>query len=194
MSGFSPRALASLEVARKVYAHLAREKLDCAVIGSIALAVHGYVRATRDLDLAVAVLGFRALSRIAEALRRDDLSVHVAAPAADDDLGGVLTVTGADSDPVQVVNLTAPDGRNGKLARAAIGSAQPTRELDLPVIDLPHLVALKLVTGARKDELDVLEVLRVNPDQPLEPVLEVCRRHRLGRRLEDLLAGARGGP
>jgi hypothetical protein len=67
MNGFSARALASLEVARKVVALLAREKLDCAVIGSIALAVHGYVRATRDLDLGVAVLGFRALSPIAEA-------------------------------------------------------------------------------------------------------------------------------
>ena len=57
----------------------------------------------------------------------------------------------------------------------------------LPVVDVPHLVALKLLAGSRKDELDVLELLGANPELPLGPVHEVCRRHRLGRRLENLL-------
>ena len=188
MSGFSPRAARSLEVARKAFELLAANEVDSAIIGSIALAVHGYVRATRDLDLGVAVLTFGMLQRIADSLRKDGFEVHVGEPAPDDDLGGVVTVAGADFDPVQIVNLRAPGGRHEKLARDAIASAQLVRELRLPVVDVPHLVALNLVAGARKDEVDVLALLEANPEIPLGAVVEVCKRHRLGSRFEELLA------
>ena len=188
MSGFSPRALKSLEVARRVFDRLVRTKLDSAVIGSVALAVHGYVRATRDLDLGVAVLTFREMRDVAEALRKEGFRVHVGEPAPDDTLGGVVTVEGDDFDPIQIVNLTAPGGRHGKLAREAIASAQHVSEFGLPVVDVAHLVALKLLAGSRKDELDVLELLGANPEMPLDPIFEVCRRHRLGKRLESLLS------
>jgi hypothetical protein len=69
MNGYSPRALKSIDVARRVFDRLARTNLDSAVIGSVALAVHGYVRATRDLDLGVAAVTFAALRDVAEALR-----------------------------------------------------------------------------------------------------------------------------
>lgn len=187
MTGFSARALRSLEVARRVVDLLARNDLDSAVIGSVALAVHGYVRATRDLDLGVAVLTFGPLRRLSETLRDEGFAVHLGEPAPDDTLGGVVTVSGDDFDPIQIVNLTAPGGRHGKLAREAIASAQPVSGVGLLVVDVPHLVALKLLAGSRKDELDVLELLGANPELPLGPVREVCRRHRLGRRLENLL-------
>ena len=177
MSGFSPRALKSLEVARRVFDRLVRTKLDSAVIGSVALAVHGFVRATRDLDLGVAVLTFREMRDVAEALRKEGFRVHVGEPAPDDTLGGVVTVEGDDFDPIQIVNLTAPGGRHWKLA-----------EFGLPVVDVAHLVALKLLAGSRKDELDVLELLGANPEMPLDPIFEVCRRHRMGKRLESLLS------
>jgi hypothetical protein len=61
MSGFSPRTLESLDVARNVFRCLERNAVGTAIIGSIALAVHGYVRATRDLDFGVAVLSFGSL-------------------------------------------------------------------------------------------------------------------------------------
>jgi hypothetical protein len=188
MSGFSPRALKSIEVARGVFDRLARAKLDSAVIGSVALAVHGYVRATRDLDLGVAVLTFVALRDVAEALRKEGFRVHISEPALDDTLGGVVTVEGDDFDPIQIVNLTAPSGRHGKLAREAIASAQRVSGLGLRVVDVAHIVALKLLAGSRKDELDILELLAANPEMPVDPILEVCRRHRLGKRLETLLS------
>lgn len=192
MSGFSPRAVRSFEVAGQVFELLRAEGLPSAVIGSIALAVHGYVRATRDLDVGVALLGFGKLARIADQLRAAGFDVHVAAPAPDDDLGGVVTVAGPDFDPVQIVNLTAPRGRHGRLARESIESAVlGPSEFPLPVVDLAHLVALKLVTDARKDELDVVELLKANPDAPLDPLRETCRRFRLGARLEPLVMEAR---
>jgi hypothetical protein len=191
MNGYSSRALKSVDVARRVFDRLARTNLDSAVIGSVALAVHGYVRATRDLDLGVAALTFGSLREVAEALRDEGFRVHVGEPAPDDILGGVVTVEGDDFDPVQVVNLMAPGGRHGKLAREAIASAQGVPEFGLPVVDVAHLVALKLLAGSRKDELDVLELLGANPDMSVDRIVEVCRRHRLGRRLETLLSRKR---
>jgi hypothetical protein len=188
MSGFSPRAHKALEVARRVFELLARAKLDSAVIGSVAAAVHGYVRATRDLDLAVAVVTFGPLRDVAKALRAEGFRVHASEPAPDDSLGGVVTVEGDDFDPIQIVNLTAPGGRHGKLAREALANAQPVSELGLPVVDIPHLVALKLLAGSRKDELDVLELLAANPEMSLDAISDVCRRYRLGKRLESLLS------
>ena len=187
MSGFSPRALKSLDVARSVFQLLAAHDIDTAVIGSIALAVHGYVRATRDLDFGVAVFAFDSLQPIAAQLRGRGLEVDVGEPAPDDPLGGVVTVSGTDFDSIQIVNLRAPGGRYEKLAREAIATAQQEAELGLPVVDLPHLVALKLVAGSRKDELDILELLRANPETPLVTVLAVCAGHRLKTRLERLL-------
>jgi hypothetical protein len=186
MSGVSPRALRSLEVARKVFNVLANSNIDTAVIGSIALAVHGYVRATRDLDFGVAVLTFAPLQRMADQLRDEGYDVDNE-PAPDDPLGGVVTVSGADFDPIQVVNLRAPGGRHERLAREAIATAKHVPELRLPVVDFAHLIALKLVAGARKDELDILELVRANPETPLQPVMDVCRRHRLKTRFEELL-------
>jgi hypothetical protein len=58
------------------------------------------------------------------------------------------------------------------------------------VVDVPHLVALKLAAGSRKDELDVLELLAANPES-LWHVREVCKQHRLGAALERVLAGRR---
>jgi hypothetical protein len=84
MSGFSPRTHRSLEVARRVFDLIARAKLDSAVIRSVAAAVHGYVRATRDLDLGVAVLTFGPLRNVAEALRAEGFRVHAGEPAPDD--------------------------------------------------------------------------------------------------------------
>jgi hypothetical protein len=43
------------------------------------------------------------------------------------------------------------------------------------------------VAGSRKDELDILELLRANPETPLVTVLAVCAGHRLKTRLERLL-------
>lgn len=188
MSGFSPRALRSLEVARKVFELLAGNDIDAAVIGSIALAVHGYVRATRDLDFGVAVLAFDSLRRFADQLRDQGYEIDLGEPSPDDPVGGIVTVSGADFDPVQIVNLRAPGGRHEKLAREAIATAQNAPEFGLPVVDLPHLVALKLVAGSRKDELDILELLRANPEASLEEVVALCGRHRLKARLEHLLA------
>lgn len=102
--------------------------------------MHGYVRATRDLDLGVAVIAFDSLRRATDELRSHGYEVEVSRPSPDDPLGGIVTVSGAGFDPVRIVNLRAPGGSHEKLAREAISTAQRLPELGLPVVDLPHLV------------------------------------------------------
>lgn len=189
MSGFGARAIKSYEVARQVFGLLAREGIETAVIGSVAVAVHGYPRATRGLDFGVAALGFEPLQQIALELRTLGYDVQTSEPSPDDPVGGLVTVSGADFDPIEIVNLRAPSGRHQALAREAIASAQKIPELGLPVVDLPHLVALKLVAGSRKDELDIVELLRANPAR-IDDVVAVCGRHRLRKQLERMLGNS----
>ena len=190
MSGFSPRAYKSFEVAREIFGLLAVNGIETAVIGSVAVAVHGYPRATRGLDLGVAALAFESLQRMAVELRKLGHEVETSEPSLDDPVGGIITVSGTDFDPIGIVNLRAPGGRHAKLARDAIASAEKIPELGLPVIDLPHLVALKLVAGSRKDELDVIELLRANPAK-IDAVVAVCKKHHLSKHLERALADPR---
>jgi hypothetical protein len=189
VSEVSSRARKSFEVARRVLDLLARNHVGAAVIGSVALAVHGYVRATTDLDLGVAVLTFESLRSMAEQLRERGYDVDVGEPGVDDPLGGVVTVSGPDFDSVQIVNLRTASGRNERLARDAIETAQRIEGIDLPVVDLPHLVALKLVSGSRQDQLDVVHLLRANPRARMEDVVAVCRKHRLKKQLDSAVEG-----
>lgn len=182
-----PRAERSLEVARQVSGVLARLGMGHALVGSVALAVHGYVRATRDLDLAVLVAPSPQLTALAAALREAGLTVELSAPAPDDELGGVLTVVGDDFDPVQIVNFYNPPRPPPALVRDALAAATPVGGFPIPVVSLPHLVALKLATRAFRDEVDVGDLLEARPDAPLDDVRALCARHGLAAALETVL-------
>ena len=108
----------------------------------------------------------------------------------EDPLGGVLVVEAEGASPVEVVNFLNPFApRRGRLGIEAVNTATPFEEGALPVVDLPHLIALKLYAGGRKSELDVLEVLACNPDTDLAAVRQMCERFGLAeewRRIETL--------
>jgi hypothetical protein len=178
----------TLEVASRVSAVLGRERVGHALIGSVALAVHGFVRATRDLDFAVLVSPAPRLATLAEALRREGYTVEASEPAPDDELGGVLTVVGAEFDPVQIVNFYNPPRAPPALVKEAIDSATQEASLPFPVVRIPALVALKLSTGAFRDEVDVGDLLEARPDAPLEEVRAWCARHGLRDALDRVLA------
>ncbi len=182
------RSAQTLEVAGRISAFLAREKVDHALIGSVALAVHGFVRATRDLDFAVLVSPSPRLASLADALRREGYTVELSAPAPDDELGGVLTVVGDAFDPVQIVNFYNPPRAPPALVKEAIESAVHQPGLPFPVVGLAPLVALKLSTGAFRDEVDIGDLLEARPDAPLDVVRELCARHGLADALARVLA------
>lgn len=149
----------------------------CALIGAAALAAHGYPRATVDVDLGVVTDPFTTL----ETARRqiaDELGVEarLVTPDADDPLGGVLTVTGDDFDPVQVVNFHNPLSRRPNPGSEAVrtATAGPVAGTPLRLVTLPYLIALKLYAGGYKSRLDVLELLVRNPGAPMDEIDRVC--------------------
>lgn len=179
----------TIAVAEEVARTLERHGLRSAVIGALALAAHGYSRATEDLDLGAAADPFTTLPRIQRELEERGWTAHLAQPDAEDPLGGVLTVTGPDFDPVQVVNFVNPLRRRAHPGVEAVATAQrPAGGPALAIVDIPHLVAMKLFTGARRDELDVLELLDRLPAVPVDELRAICSRYRLTAALDRVLA------
>lgn len=175
----------TLLAAEKVAAILMRAGIDSVLIGAAALAVHGYPRATQDLDLATCVEPSR-LAAVAPDLRREGFSTEMSLPDANDPLGGVLHVGAEGIDPIEIVNFSNPPA-NGfpALLGAALQDAVPYREgASLRVVSLPHLVVFKLYAGGLGSKTDVLELLSRNPDVDMMALREMCRRFRLDRRLE----------
>lgn len=159
--------------------------------------VHGYSRPTTDVDLALAVT-LSELRRAADALRANGLTVELREPDHVDPLGGVVDVTsGPDSDLVQLVNFlnsTRVDREQGqRLGEAALASAtRLVPGLALPVIDLEHLVAIKLYswdgqTPGSKPLCDIKALLAANPSTDLAHLRATCASLGLGRELEAFL-------
>jgi hypothetical protein len=158
--------------------------IETALIGAAALAAHGYVRATDDIDLATFVDVSTKLRELADALRATGLKVELRMPDESDPLGGVLRVwehEDEDGDAigaVDVVNFRNPYRDNAALAAEAIRDAEAVVPgSPLRYVRLPHLVALKLYGGSRRDLADVVELLVRNPDADLEAIRALAKRH-----------------
>lgn len=187
-SGFDPTRLDStLRAAERVAELLAAEGVPALVIGAVALAVHHYPRATRDLDLAIATPP-RSLPRLAELLRNQGYEVQLREADADDPLGGVVDIRGPGIDLVQLVNFdNQPAGGFPRLVTDALPRATPLGVGPLRVADVPALVAFKLYAGGRKSHLDILELLERNTVDRAD-LTHVCARLGLTEELNRVLA------
>jgi len=184
------------ELAERV-AEIARSRgIETALIGASALAIHGYVRGTADIDFASAVNPFQQLPPLRDALEEAGLHARLSLPDDDDPLGGVLRVWREEDDdgdpiePVDIVNLDNPHRPLRLPARELIRDAIPIAERPaLRYVRLPHLIVLKLYAGDRRDLADVVEVLAHNPDADLEEIRQLCQRCGLDQ-IDELIAEA----
>jgi len=146
------------------------------VIGAAALAGHGYVRLTRDLDLA-GNLPLGRLRDLSTALRETGYATELREPDAEDPLGGVLDIHG-NFGQIQVISF---EGRFPAVIQDAltVAALQVRHESPLKIIPLPHLVALKLYAGGFKSKADIVEVLSLNPTADLEAIEALCERYRV---------------
>jgi hypothetical protein len=181
----------TLALASEVAAALRARRVKTALVGAGAMAVHNYSRQTEDLDLAVSE-PLERFRKLADDLRRCGFQVEMAEPDAQDPLGGVLTISRADTSPVQIVNFdnSAFSAGHPRLGRLAVTTAESHPDLPAPlrVVRLPVLIALKLYAGGPKSELDVLELLDRNRLVDLESLRTLCADLGLGDRLDALLA------
>lgn len=176
----SPAQLA-VEHAEKIAALLRTLGIDSALIGGAALAAYSYVRATDDIDLGTSVDVWTKLRDATEALKAAGYQATLEYPDASDSLGGVVTVTAPGSNPVQIVNFLNPySGGAGAFAREAIELAQPVEGLQISVIPLAHLIALKLYAGGAPSLSDVAELLSRNPMVNRANIRDVCDRLGVG--------------
>jgi len=180
---------AVIQAAEEVAGILESRGLGAMVIGAVALAAHGYVRFTEDLDLGVnADLG--TLRKAAEALRTAGFDVELREPDSQDPLGGVVDVRGPFG-LVQIVNYgdRFPAVIDDGLAAAETVIRPGSR---LRIVPLPHLVALKLYAGGTKSRADIVELLSHNPDADMSAIRDLCHGWRL-RGIDPLIEEATSG-
>lgn len=179
-----------LAAAERVGEVLEAHGVGSLVIGAAALAAHGYVRFTDDLDLGVST-DLATLRRVADALRGAGFEVVLREPDGADPLGGVVDVSGTFG-VVQIVNY---GGRFPAVIDAGLAAADVLMRpgSSLRIVPLGHLVALKLYAGGLKSRADIVELLARNPGVDLSTIREICQRYRL-RGLEPLIAEALGEP
>ncbi|CAM4203193.1 nucleotidyltransferase family protein [Corallococcus exiguus] len=183
----------TLQIAERVVGLLEQHGISAAVIGAIALAVHYYPRQTEDFDLAININPFPRFRQLDEVLRAEGFETDLSYPDAEDPLGGVLRVSGEDFETIEIVNFQNPwpgAKDNTTLAQEAIQSASLALNPGsrLRVVDLPHLIALKLFAGGWKSKADVMELLERNRQHlDVAGLRDVCERHGMGPALRPLL-------
>jgi len=162
--------------------------IETALIGAVALAANNYIRATDDADLASCVDPYTKLAELEKELAAMGLRTELRHPDDDDPLGGVLRVwerEDADGEPldkVDVVNFWNPHRPTGTPAMATIKNALPLGEGSvLRYARLADLVAMKLYTGGRRDEADVVDLLVMNPSADVEEVRSVAKGYGFDR-------------
>lgn len=186
----SDPASEALSVAERVADACARHGLRAVLIGATAMAVHGYARATQDVDLGIRGASLATLRAIAEELRSEGLNLELREPDAADPLGGVLRIEVTEELQVDVVNFINPwTGAGRRLAEASLDApALPLSGWRLSVVDLIPLVLLKLAAGGRFDLLDVAELISRHPEIDRGSLRARCAELRLDRRLDRVLA------
>lgn len=68
-----------------------------------------------------------------------------------------------------------------------MGHAKSVARLAVPLMPLPYLIAMKLMAGGRKDDLDVMELLSIADAEELEKTKELAKKVGRDRKLQTLL-------
>jgi hypothetical protein len=149
------------------------EQHEYVLIGGLAVAAHGYVRATVDVDFVV-----RDLDAACEHLREQGLSVEV--------LRGDFTCVRGSIGGVRF-DLLPPlvPIRWDRAIRVPLGGGTSIR-----VVDLESLIRLKLKAGGPRDLMDVAALVLRHPEQT-ERAREIALAYRLRAELETWLSDPR---
>ncbi len=147
-----------------------------ALIGGLAVGIHGYVRATKDVDFVVLDDPIELRERLRKAgveteLRRGDV--------LEGDISWVLFGK-LDGVRFDILPPTVPIDWERRL-RVKLGSDE------VLAVDVSTLIRLKLRAGGSLDLFDLFHLLRAHPEER-EKALEVASAYRLRERLASSLA------
>ena len=124
-----------LDAARAASRALTKAGIPHALIGGIAVGAYGYMRATKDVDFVVGENGFVHHGPIV-----------TFAPGVPINIGGV---------PVDILSDDGVDEQ----------TEEPVFDGDVPFVSIEALVYLKLVAFRRRDQEDVVELLKAGIDE-----------------------------
>jgi hypothetical protein len=130
-----------------------------AVVGAVAMAVHGVSRSTRDLDL-LALSQECLETSFWESVRREGTDVRIRKGDRDDPLAGVVRFGGPGESPLDLVVGKSP-WQAGILRRARLARIEGA---DVPVAAAADLILLKLYAGGPQDAWDIEQLLE-GPDR-----------------------------
>jgi hypothetical protein len=147
---------------------------DCVLIGGLAVGVHGYVRATDDLDF----VSRRPLSDTRERLRNAGIEARLLRGDVLD--GGFSCLKGEiDGIPFDVLPPLVPIAWDRALTLDISGGT-------LKVVDLDALLQLKFRAGGPQDLLDAARLVLLHPETE-ERARELATAYRVLDRLETWL-------
>ena len=125
---------------------------QCVLIGGLAVGVHGYVRATDDLDF----ISRQPLAIARDRLRKAGIETRLLRGDVLD--GGFSCLKGEiDGIPFDVLPPLVPIAWEGVLALEIAGGT-------LPVVDLDALLQLKFRAGGPQDLLDAVRLVMLHPE------------------------------
>jgi len=164
---------------------LEKGSIPYAVIGAMALAFHGVIRASMDVD-ALIFLGNRPLEGLASEFRNAGFTVGVRWGDAQDPIPALMQLS--DSFENRVDLLTGLRGLDAGTVSRTVSCAY--EETPLHIVGLEDLIAMKLFAGSFRDIEDIRQLLSVSKERVDLPLLQQLAL-RFGRKeralLDDLL-------
>ncbi len=152
---------------RGLVAVLEQQHIEYAICGGVALALHGYPRFTKDIDLLILAADCDRVLEIAE--RRGFLDPAGRIPFENGDVYRTSKIVGTDilTLDILLVNAALEDVWNGR-------EVYCWRELDVQVVSSQGLIKMKRMAGRGQDLLDV-EKLESRHAKDHEPPADATR-------------------
>ena len=158
-------ALLLLDVA----AILGDQEIDYVVVGALAAAVYGSIRATTDADALVSV-GSAKLKQLQGALKRAGLGTELRQGDDQDPIRALLAVTDKHRNRVDI--LAGLRGLDTNAFSRAI--EVPLQGSSLRVVGREDFIAMKCFAGSQKDIADARDVLKAPAKKPVD--IDLVRR------------------
>jgi predicted nucleotidyltransferase len=159
---------------------LAREGIDYAVVGALAAAVYGAIRASADADALVSLTAAR-LSNLSQALKKKGFAVEMRRGDAEDPIPAMLVISDKQGNRVDLLG-----GLRGLDPQTLSRTLEvPFSGTTLRVVCREDFIAMKCFAGRPQDLEDARIALRTAEQIDLDLLRKVARR--FGRSAADAL-------
>lgn len=154
-----------------------------ALIGGLSVATWGFPRGTKDIDVLVSLVSIQNLELFSKALEAEGLKPEIFRGGQIDPVPYIIRLVHEDV-PVDMLIVTK------KWEDEAVTNAVYVdfHGVEMPVIPLEYLIAMKLKAGGPRDLLDAEELLKIGGADS-DMLESLAKRLRVNKRLERIRGG-----